>query len=68
MPNIEELLNPNSVEITKNRTKKLMISKIDFRLCIRPDVTIKRNLSTICLRNNRAKFSRYYWFKKTLKA
>ena len=30
MPNMEELLNQISVEITKDRTKKLMISKIDL--------------------------------------
>ena len=30
MPNMKELLNQISVEITKDRTKKLMISKIDL--------------------------------------
>ena len=30
MSNMEELLNPFSIEITKDRTKKLMISKIDL--------------------------------------
>ena len=30
MPNMEELLNQLSVEITRDRTKELMISKIDL--------------------------------------
>ena len=30
MPNMEELLNQISVEITRDRTKELMISKVDL--------------------------------------
>ena len=62
MPKMEELLNQISVEITRDRTKELMVSKIDHdcaygqmklsteTLCIR-----RETKPTMCIRNNRRK-------------
>ena len=51
MPNMEELLNQTSVEITRDRTKELMISKIDLDNA--SNEVVKRNKPTMCIRNNR---------------
>ena len=64
MPNMEELLNQILVELSRDRTLQLFISKKTLRLRIRPDEIIRRNKSTMRIRNNRGKFSGYYRFKK----
>ena len=43
MPNMEELLNQISVEIPRDQTKQLFISKIDLDFRIRPNEIIRRN-------------------------
>ena len=50
MPNMEELLNQISVEITRDRTKDLMISKIDLDYA--SNEIIKKNKPTMCICNN----------------
>ena len=63
MPIMEELLNQISVEITRDRTKELMVSKVDLdyaydemklsreTMCIR-----KETKPTMCIGNKRRKF------------
>ena len=62
MPNMEELLNQNSVEITKDRTKELRISKVDLDY---GQMTLSEEMSRQCVfAITGGNFSGYYRFKK----
>ena len=58
MPNMEEQLNEISVEITRDRTKKSIISKIRSRLRMWSDEVVERNKPTMRIRNNWGKIQR----------
>ena len=64
MPNMEELLNQISVEITKNRTKKLMMSKIDLDYAYGQMKLSKKTSRQCVFAITGVKFSGYYRFKK----
>ena len=66
MPNMEELLNQISVEITKDRTKELMMSKIDLDYAY-GQMKLSKETSRQCVFGiaiTGGKFSGYYRFKK----
>ena len=64
MPNMEELLNQISVEITRDRTKELMISKIDLDYAY-GQMKLSKETSRQCVfAITGGKFSGYYRFKK----
>ena len=64
MPNREELLNQISVEITKDRTKELMISKIDLDYAY-SQIMLSEEPSRQCVfAITGGNFSGYYRFKK----
>ena len=64
MPNMEELLNQISVEITKDRTKELMMSKIDLDYTY-GQMKLSKDTSRQCVfAITGGKFSGYYRFKK----
>ena len=64
MPNMEELLNQISVEITRDRTVKLFISKIDFDYAY-GQMRLSEETSRQCVfALTGGKFSGYYRFKK----
>ena len=64
MPNMEELLNQSSVEITRDRTEQLFLSKIDLDYAYGQmqlsDETSRQRVFALTGRN----FSGYYRFKK----
>ena len=64
MPNMEELLNQISVEITKDRTKKLMISKIDLDYAYGQMMLSEETSRQCVFAITGANFSVYYRFKK----
>ena len=55
MQNMEELLNQISVEISRDRTLQLFMSKNRLRLRIRTNEIFRRNKPTMCIRNYRSK-------------
>ena len=64
MPNMEELLNQISVEITRDRTKELMISKIDLDYA-HGQIKLSKETSRQCVfAITGGKISGYYRFKK----
>ena len=64
MPNMEELLNQISVEITKDRTNELMMSKIDLDYAY-GQMKLSKETSRQCVfAITGGKFSGYYRFKK----
>ena len=64
MPNMEELLNQISVEITKDRTKELMMSKIDLDYA-HGQMMLSEETSRQCVfAITGGNFSGYYRFKK----
>ena len=64
MPNMEELLNQISVEITRDRTKILMMSKIDLDYAY-GQMKLSKETSRQCVfAITGGKFSGYYRFKK----
>ena len=64
MPNMEELLNQISVEINKDRTKELRMSKIDLEYAY-GQMMLSEGTSRQCvLAITRGNFSGYYRFKK----
>ena len=64
MPNMEELLNQSSVEITRDRTKELMMSKIDLDYAY-GQMKLSKETSRQCVfAITGGKFSGYYRFKK----
>ena len=64
MPNMEELLNQISVEITRDRTVKLFISKIDLDYAY-GQMRLSKETSRHCVfALTGGKFSGYYRFKK----
>ena len=64
MPNMEELLNQISVEITRDRTKELMISKIDLDYAY-GQMKLSKETSRQCVfAITGGKFSGYYRFRK----
>ena len=63
MPNMEKLLNQTSVEITKDRTKELMMSKIDIDYAY-GQMKLSKETSRQCVfAITGGKFSGYYRFK-----
>ena len=56
MPNMEELLNQISVEITRDRTLQLFLSKIDLDYAYGQMKLVRRNEARVCFRTNRRKF------------
>ena len=64
MPNMEELLNQISVEITKDRTKELMMSKIDLDYAYGQMKLSKKTSRQCVFAITGGKFSGYYRFKK----
>ena len=64
MPNMEELLNQISVEITKDRTKKLMMSKIDVDYAYGQMMLSEETSRQCVFAITGANFSGYYRFKK----
>ena len=64
MPNMEELLNQISVEITKDRTKKLMMSKIDLDYAYGQMMLSEEPSRQCVFAITGANFSGYYRFKK----
>ena len=64
MPNMEELLNQISVEITRDRTKELMMSKIDRDFAY-GQMKLSKETSRQCVFElTGGTFSGYYRFKK----
>ena len=64
MPNMEELLNQISVEITRDRTKELRISKIDLDYAY-GQMKLSKETSRQCVfAVTGGNFSGYYRFKK----
>ena len=64
MPNMEELLNQISVENTRDRTKELIISKIDLDYAY-GQMKLSKETSRQCVfAITGGNFSRYYRFKK----
>ena len=64
MPNMEELLNQKSVEITKDRTKELIMSKIDLDYAY-GQMKLSKETSRQCVfAITGGKFSGFYRFKK----
>ena len=64
MPNMEELLNQISVDITKDRTKELMMSKIDLDYA-HGQMMLSEETSRQCVfAITGGNFSGYYRFKK----
>ena len=61
---MEELLNQISVEITKDRTKKLMISKIDLDYAYGQMMLSEETSRQCVFAITGANFSSYYRFKK----
>ena len=55
MPNVDELLNQMSVEITRDRTALLFISKIDLDYAYGQKKIAKRNKPTVCNCNYQGK-------------
>ena len=53
MPNMEKILNRSSVEITRDRTAQLSISKKRSGPRTRTTEIVRRNKPTMCIRNNR---------------
>ena len=66
MPNMEELLNQISVEITKDRTKELMMSKIDLDYAYGQMKLSKKTSRQCVFALTGGKFSGYYRFKKMI--
>ena len=64
MPNMEELLNQISVEITKDRAKYLGISKIDLDYPYGQMILSKKTSRQCVFAITKANFSDYYRFKK----
>ena len=64
MPNMEELLNQFSVEITKDRTKELMISKIDLDYAYGQMILSEETSSQCVLAITGGNFSGYCRYKK----
>ena len=64
MPNMEELLNQISVEITRNRTLQLFNSKIDFDNAYGQTKLYEETSRQWVFAITGAKFSGYYRFKK----
>ena len=64
MPNMEELLNQISVEITKDRTKKLMISKIHLDHTYGQMMLSEETSRQCVFAITGGNFSGYYRFKK----
>ena len=64
MPNMEELLNQISVEITRDRTKELNISKIDLDYAYGQMKLSKETRRQCVFAITGGKFSGYYRFKK----
>ena len=64
MPNMEELLNQISVEITRNRTKELNISKIDLDYAYGQMKLSKETIRQCVFAITGGNFSGYYRFKK----
>ena len=64
MPNMEELLNQNSVEITRDRTKELMISKIYLGYEYGQMELSKETSRQFVFAITGGKFSGYYRLKK----
>ena len=62
MPNIEELWNQISMEITKDRTTELMIPKIDLDYAY-GQMKLSVETSRQCVFAKPGSFSGYYWFK-----
>ena len=64
MPNMEELLNQNSLEICRDRTEQLFLSKIDLDYAYR-QIKLSEETSQQCVfALTGGKFSGYYRFKK----
>ena len=68
MSNMEEMLNQISVEITRERTKELSISKIDLNYAY-GQMKLSKETSRQCVfalicNNGGKKFSGFYQFKK----
>ena len=64
MPNMEELLNQISVAITKDRTKKLMMSKIDLDYAYGQMMLSEETSRQCVFAITGGNFSGYYRFKK----
>ena len=64
MPNMEELLNQISVEITRDRTKQLFISKIDLDYAYRQTKLSEETNRHCVFALTGGKLSGYYRFKK----
>ena len=64
MPNMEELLNQISVEITSDRTKELMMSKIDLDYAYGQMKLSKETSRQGVFAITGGKFSGFYRFKK----
>ena len=64
MPNMEELLNQISVEITRNRTKEMNISKIDLDYAYGQKKLSKETSRQCVFAITGGNFSKYYRFKK----
>ena len=63
MPNMEELLNQISVEITRDQTKELMMSKVDLDYAYGQMKLSKQTSRQCVFAITGGKFSRYYRFK-----
>ena len=64
MPNMEDLLNQISIEITRDRTKELMMSRIDLDYAF-GQIKLSKETSRQCVfAITGGKFSGYYQFKK----
>ena len=64
MPNVEELLNQMSVEITRDRTALLLISKIDLDYAYGQKKLPKETSRQCVIAITTAKFSGYFQYKK----
>ena len=65
MPNMEELLNQFSVEMRRDRTKDIMMSKIDLDNAY-GQMKLSKETSRQCVfARTGGKFSGYYRFKKS---
>ena len=65
MPNIEKLLNQISVEITRDRTAQLFMSKIDLDYAYGQMKLSKKNKPTMRIRNQRGKIQPKFLLKRT---
>ena len=64
MPNMEDLINRISTEISKNDEEEVWITKIDLDLRLRSNGIRRRNQKTLRIRTNRRKSNGFYRFLK----